>query len=189
MSTCTGRVGPSTVGAAGRPGGTCPGRLSCRLQPHCSDERNLHFPGLLHHCFRTLLKFLGRGDFSSIIGKRWMFPNSYPKSPPSHESRSHSDTAGCKCCVSETLAIPGNTDSRQNLKMNISVFQAWEGFAISIAQLGQGDPGLIKSSPGPGVIEQTSLLAREGKDTHTCTHTHMSIHMHEHACVNTHTDT
>ena len=174
MSACTGGAGTSTVGAASLPGGACAGKPCCRLHPRCSDERNLHFPGLLHHGFRTLLKFVRRGNFSSIIGKRWMFPNSSPKSPPSHGSHNHADTAGCKCCASETLAIPGNTVSRQNLKMNISVFQAWEGFAISVAQqVGQGDPGLIKSPPGPGAIEQTSLLVREGEDIHTYSHVYI----------------
>lgn len=128
-----------------------------------------------------------------------MFPNSYPKSPHSHESHSHSDTAGCKCCLSETLAIPGKTYWPQNLRMNVFVFQVWKGFAISIAQqVGQGDPGLIKSLPGPGAIEQTSLLMRTHSHTHTYTYAHTNtqvhtcvatqtqMHSHVHACINMH---
>lgn len=72
--------------------------------------------------------------------------------------------------------------------MNISVFQAWEGFAISVAQqVGQGDPGLIKSPPGPGAIEQTSLLVREGEDIHT--YSHVYIHTQTYLCEHTPTYT
>lgn len=74
--------------------------------------------------------------------------------------------------------------------MNYSVFQVWKGFAISIAQrVGQEDPELIKLSPGPGAIEQTSFLMRQSEYICTRVHTHKHVSAHMYMDTKTHIHT
>ena len=74
--------------------------------------------------------------------------------------------------------------------MNYSVFQVWEGFAISIAQhVGREDLGLIKLSPGLGAIEQTSFLMRQSEYICTRVHTHKRVSAHMYMDTKTHIHT